>query len=81
MELTAVMREIKEIIYQISGIEPEDIPDDASLISEIGLSSFEITALLGALEERYHMGFSVRDYQRIVSVRDLALFISAQSGE
>jgi acyl carrier protein len=79
MEHAAVMREIKEIIYQISGIEPENIPDDASLISEIGLSSFEITALLGALEERYHMGFSVRDYQRIVSVRDLALFISARS--
>lgn len=81
MEFTEIMTEIRERIFEISGIEPEEIPDDASLINDIGLSSLETMTLLDALEERYSKRLSVRDLRVIVTVRDLALFFAAEGGE
>lgn len=52
MQNNVIVTEIMEIVSQVTGLFPEEFDADESMVQDIGLSSFEITNILAAVEKR-----------------------------
>jgi acyl carrier protein len=71
----AIIHEIKEIVSQVTGLMPEEFGVDDSMVQDIGLSSFEITSILRAIEKRFQTEIPTQRLRSIVTIRDFADYI------
>ena len=76
MENHSALNTIKEIISEVTGLMPEEISDDAALVQDIGLSSFEIMYLLNELGKKFQKEILIQEFREAGSVRELANIVS-----
>lgn len=75
MQNDAIIHEIKEIVSQVTGLMPEEFGADDSMVQDIGLSSFEITSIVRAIEQRFQTEIPTQRLRSIVTIRDFADYI------
>ncbi|HUC30859.1 MAG TPA: AMP-binding protein, partial [Candidatus Acidoferrum sp.] len=62
---------LEDLIAQVSGRSISNLPEEASLDSDLGLSSLDRVELLGALEDRYQVDLSETRFTAVRTVGDL----------
>ncbi len=72
MKNSATLYSLKDIIARLTGLTPEEIGNDDSLVQDIGLSSFETMLMLRELEKTFQVSITMQDLRQIVTVRELA---------
>ncbi|MEE0958833.1 MAG: acyl carrier protein [Lachnospiraceae bacterium] len=66
---------IKQVILEYVEIEESKISEDTNLIEDLGLNSYDLMSLAGAMEEEFDIEISDRDVTNIVTVGDLMEYI------
>ena len=66
---------IKQVILEYVEIEESKISEDTNLIEDLGLNSYNLMSLAGAMEEEFDIEISDRDVTNIVTVGDLMEYI------
>lgn len=66
---------IKQVILEYVEIEESKISEDTNLIEDLGLNSYDLMNLAGAMEEEFDIEISDRDVTNIVTVGDLMEYI------
>ncbi len=69
-----------ELVSRISGRAAGDLPEDARLDSDLGLSSLDRVELMGALEDRYQVDLSEARFSELQTVGDLERMLRGESG-
>lgn len=72
MKNSATLYSLKDTIARLTGLTPEEIGNDDSLVQDIGLSSFETMLMLRELEKTFQVSITMQDLRQIVTVRELA---------
>ncbi len=66
---------IKQVILEYVEIEESKISEDTNFIEDLGLNSYDLMSLAGAMEEEFDIEISDRDVTNIVTVGDLMEYI------
>lgn len=72
MKNSATLYSLKDTIARLTGLTPEEIGNNDSLVQDIGLSSFETMLMLRELEKTFQVSITMQDLRQIVTVRELA---------
>jgi long-chain acyl-CoA synthetase len=72
---------LSELVTRVTGRSPQNFAPEASLDSELGLSSLERVELLGALEDRYQVDLSETKFASAATVGDLEKLLQGGRGE
>jgi long-chain acyl-CoA synthetase len=70
---------LNELIARVSGRQRDALREDASLDSDLGLSSLDRVELLGALEDRYQIDLSETRFSAVRTVGDLEKMLRGES--
>jgi long-chain acyl-CoA synthetase len=70
---------LPELIEKISGRSIRELNDDASLDSDLGLSSLDRVELLGAVEDRYQVDLSEARFSSVRTVGDLERMLRGEA--
>ena len=69
------MEEIKSIITEYTGIPANQISEDMSLNSEIGLHSFAVISMIAEIEDRLHVTIPDYEISSFQTLSDIANYI------
>lgn len=69
------MEEIKSIITEYTGIPANQISEDMSLNSEIGLDSFAVISMIAEIEDRLHVTIPDYEISSFQTLSDIANYI------
>jgi long-chain acyl-CoA synthetase len=76
---TGDQRPLAELITRVSGRPASALSEDASLDSDLGLSSLDRVELLSALEDRYQVDLSETRFSAVQTVGDLERMLRGQA--
>ncbi len=66
---------LEKIAEILSKYTKEEITLEATLVNELGLSSFDIVSIVTAFEDEFDIEISDRDIRKLVSVKDIMAYI------
>jgi long-chain acyl-CoA synthetase len=72
---------LAELVTRVTGRSLRNLPPDAGLENDLGLSSLERVELLGALEDRYQVDLSETKFASAATVGDLERLLQGERGE
>ena len=67
-----MLERIREILSKYT---KEEITIEATLVNDLGLSSFDIVSIVTAFEDEFDIEISDRDIRKLVSVADIIEYI------
>ena len=70
-----VFNEVKDIIVEQLGTEPEKITMEASFIDDLGADSLDLVELIMALEDKYETEISDEVAEKMKTVKDVVTYI------
>lgn len=70
-----MLEKVIDIISEYQGIDKSKINEDSMLISDLGLSSFDVVSLSCKLEDEFDVEIPDRQIRTIQSVKDIVDFI------
>ena len=70
--------QIKEILSKLLKVKPEELKDDASLESSIGVDSTEMVETVIALEKAFGKKLSPKEITKSSTINDIAEIIKAK---
>ncbi len=76
---TLARADLRELIERISGRSVRGLKEDASLDSDLGLSSLDRVELLGAVEDRYQVDLSEARFSSVRTVGDLERMLRGEA--
>ena len=75
-EDSPLKRELRKLFSEILALPPEEIPDDAHFMRDLGGSSLDYFTLIGKIDEVFgvtldyeaeeHFSYSLKDFERII---------------
>ena len=72
---------IVEMICAQFDMEPSEISEDTSFVEDMGIDSLDVVELVMEIETEFNMPDTQwRDLQTLLTVRDLADYVSAHAG-
>lgn len=71
------MEELKEIISEYTGAEPQDIDDRMSLSGDIGLDSFSLISMICDIEKSFNVNIPESEIPKFQTLSDLYLYLDA----
>ena len=74
-----MLKKVIEIISNYQGIEPKSINEDSKLISDIGLSSFDVVSLVCEFEQEFGISIPDRDIKKFKIIKDVVDYIKDNS--
>ena len=66
---------LEKIAEILSKYTKEEITIEATLVNDLGLSSFDIVSIVTAFEDEFDIEISDRDIRKLVSVADIMEYI------
>ena len=72
--------QVKEIIVDQLGVDPEKVNDDAKFIEDLGADSLDTVELVMTFEEKFSVEVSDEDAEKLKSVEDVVAYITAHQG-
>ncbi|MBN1178333.1 MAG: acyl carrier protein [Anaerolineae bacterium] len=73
-----MFEEVKEIIVDLLGVEPEKVTMEARFREDLGADSLDLVELVMEFEERFGEAISDEDAQQIKTVGDVIKFVEAR---
>lgn len=70
-----MLEDIKQIIADNSGVDPEEITADSRLRADLGLNSLDLVMVATELEGKFSTNVSEKDIMDVVTVGDIAVLI------
>lgn len=70
-----VFNEVKDIIVEQLGTEPEKITMEASFVDDLGADSLDLVELIMALEDKYETEISDEVAEKMKTVKDVVTYI------
>ena len=70
MNYTEVQSKVKEIISNVTNIEPEEIADDASFVDDLQLDSLSLLEIGVDIDYEYKLGVPEEELSRLHTVTD-----------
>jgi len=70
MELETIQTKVKEVIQQVTGIDPATISDSARYVDDLGLDSLAILEIAVAVESHFKIHASDEELGAVRSVQD-----------
>jgi len=70
MDVLEIRRKVKEIIANVTNIEPEDIADDASFVDDLELDSLSLLEIGVDVDYEYRLGIPEERLQELRTVQD-----------
>lgn len=74
-----VTEEIREVVADFIGKEPEEVDLDKKLRLEYGVSSIEASELIMEMEDRYDIKIPVQEALKILSTQDAIDYVLANA--
>ena len=72
MDRNEIIETIKTVISDETEIPEEDIQETSLLMRDLELSSLEVLAIIGKLEEKYGIYAEINDLPQITTIGELA---------
>jgi len=70
-----MIEKIKDIICNIVDIEPDEITADSKLLSDLGLSSFDLVMFSSEIENEFGVALSAKSFASIKTVGGIIEYI------
>lgn len=74
-----MLQEIREIVSETTGLAIDMVTEDASIMDDLDMSSFEILMAVGRIEDACHVRFPEAQLREFVTIGDLADYIEAHA--
>lgn len=73
-----MLDKIIEIISEYQGLEKDMIKEDSNLVTDIGLSSFDVTELVCKIEDEFDVQIPDRMIRSLQTVGDIVNYVGEQ---
>ena len=70
-----ILEQLQELIREYSGNSDLQISEDASLISDLQLSSLDVISLVGIIEDNFDIEVDDESITKMVTVKDVVDYI------
>ncbi len=71
-----IKEQVKEIIVEQLGVDPEKLTDDAKFIEDLGADSLDTVELVMTFEEKFGVEVPDEDAEKLKSVADVVAYIT-----
>jgi len=75
----SIEAQVREIIINELGVEPEKVTDDASFVEDLGADSLDTVELVMAFEEEFGIDIPDEDAEKMRTVGDAVRYLNEQS--
>ena len=72
-----MFEELKEIICEYVGAEPEEIREDSRFVEDLGFNSYDFMSMIGEIEERWDVEVDEREVIHVKTVKDAMEYIQS----
>lgn len=76
----ALEDDVKAIIVEQLGVDPQDVNEDASFIEDLNADSLDLTELIMTLEEKFSFEISEEEAEKLRTVGDVVAYIRERQG-
>jgi len=73
--MSSIFDQVKAIIVEQLGVDPEDVKPEASFVDDLGADSLDIVELVMALEEKFDLQIPDEDAEKIRKVGEAVSYI------
>ena len=73
--MSSIFDQVKAIIIEQLGVEPEDVKPEASFVDDLGADSLDVVELVMALEEKFDLQIPDEDAEKIRKVGEAVSYI------
>ncbi len=73
--MSSIFDQVKAIIVEQLGVDPEDVKPEASFVDDLGADSLDIVELVMALEEKFDIQIPDEDAEKIRKVGEAVSYI------
>lgn len=73
--MNEIVEKIIDIVCSYQGMNKDGVNDNSNLISDIGLSSFDVVSLTCQFEEKFGLEIPDRKIRTFQTIKDVAEFI------
>lgn len=70
-----ISEEVKRIISDQFGLDPEDIEDDSELDADLGISDLDLEDLIEKLEHKFELQIPLEDHEKFQKVADIISYL------
>lgn len=70
-----MIQQVKEIIARQLRISPDEISDNAVILTDLGADSLDLVEILNTMEEKLHITISDEEAAEIKTIKDAADFL------
>ncbi len=81
MDIVQIRAKIKEIIANVTNIDPEEIGDDASFVDDLQLDSLSLLEIGVDVDYEFRLGVPEERLQELRTVKDTVELVMAQLSE
>lgn len=71
----SIEEQVKEIIVEQLGVNPEEVVPEASFVDDLGADSLDTVELVMALEEKFGTEIPDEDAEKMTTVQDVLNYI------
>ncbi len=75
--MSQVADKVREIVVEALGVSPDQIPDDAKFVEDLGADSLDQVELVMALEEAFGTEIPDEDAEKLATVGDAVKYIES----
>ena len=75
--MSDIETQVKEIIVEQLGVDPEKVTTDAKFIEDLGADSLDTVELVMTFEEKFSVEVPDEDAEKLKSVADVVAYIKA----
>ena len=72
----SVEEKVKQIIVDQLGVDAKEVTPEASFIEDLGADSLDLTELIMAMEEEFHVEIGDEEAMKLLKVKDAYKYIA-----
>ena len=74
-----IIKDLKEIIFNVTGSSDIEVKEDSDLINDLGLSSLDLIAIIGEIEDHFNITIEDDDISSIRTAKDIADYVESKT--
>ena len=75
-----LFEEIREVVCEQLGVQPEEVKPEASFIDDLGADSLDTVELVMAFEEKFNIEISDEDAEKMQTIGGVIKYIESKVG-
>jgi acyl carrier protein len=81
MTMSEITQQVRDLIVERLGVNPEQVTEDASFIEDLGADSLDTVELVMAFEEQFDIEIPDEDAEKLTTVGDAIQYLDRQRSE